>query len=81
MTTPPTSPLPSPLVSALPWSPIDVDNDEEYGRLQLRLEESERSRDWWKRRVGVLDLRCREMSSALRDLYAENKRWQLHVSP
>jgi hypothetical protein len=80
--TPPTSPkpLPSLLASALPWSPIGVDN-EEYGRLQLRLEESERSRDWWKRRVSVLDTRCREMSSTLRDVYAENKRCARSPSP
>jgi hypothetical protein len=45
------------------------------GTLQSRLEESERSREWWKHRVSVLDLRCREINSQLRDILAENKRY------
>ena len=59
---------PSLLSSAIPWSPTIDDT------IHSRLEESERSREWWKHRVGVLDLRCREINAQLRDTLAENKR-------
>lgn len=59
---------PSLLSSAIPWSPTIDDS------IHSPLEECERSRDWWKHRVSVLDLRCREINAQLRDTLAENKR-------
>jgi hypothetical protein len=47
--------------------------DEESTLLQ-RLSEAERSKEWWKHRVSVLDLRCREINAQLRDALVENKR-------
>ena len=43
-----------------------------------RLDEAERSREWWKRRVSVLDIRCREINAQLRDALTENKRYCSH---
>src|SRR5277367_2571328 len=48
--------------------------DEERTLLE-RLSEAERSKEWWKQRVGVLDLRCREINSQLRDALVENRRY------
>jgi hypothetical protein len=47
--------------------------DEERTLLE-RLSEAERSKEWWKQRVSVLDLRCREINSQLRDAFVENRR-------
>jgi hypothetical protein len=58
------------LSSAIPWSPTIDDT------IHSRLEESERSREWWKHRVSVLDLRCRDINAQLRDTLAENQRFR-----
>ena len=62
------------LSSALPYPTID-------GDARVRLEEAERSRDWWKHRVSVLDLRCREINAELREALAENKRYRVRFGP
>ena len=58
------------LSSALPFD--DTPSLDET--LQARYQECERSREWWKHRAGVLDLRCREINAQLRDSITENKR-------
>ena len=58
------------LSSALPFDDTPTLDES----LQARYAECERSREWWKHRAGVLDLRCREINAQLRDSLAENKR-------
>jgi len=70
-----TSSPPTLLSSAFPYSPT-IDDD----TIHSRLEESERSRDWWKQRASVLDLRCREINAELRDTLAENKKYPIPLN-
>jgi hypothetical protein len=52
-----------------------LSSTEDERTLYERLAEAERSKEWWKQRVAVLDLRCRQINAQLRDALAENKRY------
>lgn len=69
----------SPASSLLP-SPFPSSSPAADETIHSRLEESERSRKWWKQRVSVLDLRCREINAHLRETLTENKRYTF-ISP